>query len=179
MDLETTVTELAPRLLRYCLGRTRDPALAEDVAQEALVALVRRWRRWGPPESPEAFVFSIARRRAWRRVWERRLLAPLSLLGLRADSGGDPQRHALARLEASDALRALRTLRAADREVLLLLLAVLVLPSRETPSSMPLLTNVGDVLATRAADGSIQLRRASDQAPRRGSAMLVLKGDLP
>ena len=40
MDLETEIEALAPRLLRYCLGRLRDPALAEEVSQEALTALV-------------------------------------------------------------------------------------------------------------------------------------------
>ncbi|RPJ84180.1 MAG: hypothetical protein EHM13_05480, partial [Acidobacteria bacterium] len=63
MDLEQAVGDLTPRLLRYCLARTRNTALAEDVAHDALVALVQRWRRYGPPESVDAFVFAIARRR--------------------------------------------------------------------------------------------------------------------
>ena len=35
MELEDLVTELAPQLLRYCLGRTGRSDLAEEVAQEA------------------------------------------------------------------------------------------------------------------------------------------------
>jgi len=49
MELEDVVAELAPGLLRYAKARTRSTELAEDVAQEALVALVARWRRFGPP----------------------------------------------------------------------------------------------------------------------------------
>jgi len=34
MQLEETVADLAPQLLRYCLARTSSPSLAEDIAQE-------------------------------------------------------------------------------------------------------------------------------------------------
>jgi len=68
VELEDVVTVLAPRVLRYCLGRVGEVGLAEEVAQDALVALVRRWRWRGAPESPEAFVFAVARRRAFRAV---------------------------------------------------------------------------------------------------------------
>jgi len=54
MDLESEVEEIAPRLLRYCLGEIGDRGLAEEAAQEGLTALVQRWRRQGPPESPAA-----------------------------------------------------------------------------------------------------------------------------
>ena len=76
MELEATIDELAPRLLAYCHGLTRDRALAEDGAQDALAALVRRWRSGGKPQSPAAFVFAIARRRAIRALAKQRLLAP-------------------------------------------------------------------------------------------------------
>lgn len=81
MELEATVAELAPRVLRYCLGRTGAP----EVAEEALTALVGRWRRHGPPDSPEAFVFAVARRRAFRTAVRRQVLLPLASLG---DGGG-------------------------------------------------------------------------------------------
>src|SRR5262249_39600755 len=74
------VEEIAPRLLRYCLGETGDRGLAEEAAQEGLAALVQRWRRQGPPESPAAFAFAVARRRAWRLKLRRRLFAPLPFL---------------------------------------------------------------------------------------------------
>lgn len=131
MDLEPLVDSLAPRLLRYCLGHTGDRALAEEAAQDALLALVGRWRRHGPPESPEAFVFSIARRRARRAAMRRRLLQPLSIFsevaededcGVPAtlDSKVGPARRAEGRSELRETLEALRCLRSTDRETLLL-----------------------------------------------------------
>ncbi|MEZ5330916.1 MAG: hypothetical protein R2991_02430 [Thermoanaerobaculia bacterium] len=62
MELERTVATLVPRVLRYC-GATRSWELAEDVAQEALTAVVHRWRTTGPPDSPIAFALVVARRR--------------------------------------------------------------------------------------------------------------------
>ena len=56
MDLEATVAALAPRLIRYGTGCTGDPSIGEEAAQEALAALVSRWRRHGAPESPEALM---------------------------------------------------------------------------------------------------------------------------
>ena len=42
VDLENALRELAPRLIRYLTARTGDRSLAEDVAQESLIGLVRR-----------------------------------------------------------------------------------------------------------------------------------------
>ncbi len=123
MDLEATVNELAPQLLRYCLGQTRDMALAEEVAQDALTALVQRWRRQGPPECPAAFAFAIARRRAFRLTFQRRLLQPLHALldGHSARSEApDPETRAATRTELGRTLVALRRLSGKDREALLL-----------------------------------------------------------
>ena len=66
VDLDAAVAALAPRLVAYATGRTGCRSTGEDVAQDALTALVGRWRRHGPPDSPEAFAFAIARRRAGR-----------------------------------------------------------------------------------------------------------------
>lgn len=141
MELDATVEALAPRLLRFCLGRTGSPEAAEEAAQDALAALVGRWRRHGPPESPAAFVFAVARRRAWRAAVRRRLLLPLAALadGHRvrgaavAEAGPAPvpfqakepdlERRAVARDEAVRTLAALRRLPARDREALLLVAA--------------------------------------------------------
>jgi RNA polymerase sigma-70 factor (ECF subfamily) len=137
MELEATVAELAPRVLRFCLGRTAAPEVAEEVAQDALAALVGRWRRHGPPESPEAFVFAVARRRAFRAGLRRRLLLPLASLGdgHGPPNGGDAERALVAarppgveeraaiRSELSRALAALGRLPARDREALLLVAA--------------------------------------------------------
>lgn len=120
MDLDATVRDLAPRVLQYCRARTADAGLAEEVAQESLTALVRRWRRFGPPDSPPAFVFSIARRRAGRAVARRRLWAPIEeLLGAR-DGHPTPEEQALASSRRVRLVRCLARLRRRDREALLL-----------------------------------------------------------
>src|SRR5436305_14010204 len=108
MDLTSEVEEIAPRLLRYCLGATGDPALAEEAAQEALAALVQRWRRQGPPESPAAFAFAIARRRAWRLKVRRRLFEPLHTLFDGHSPDPDPEAAAASRAELERTLRALQ-----------------------------------------------------------------------
>lgn len=125
MDMEATVRALAPRLLRYCLGRIGAGDLAEEASQEALSALVARWRRHGPPESPEAFVFAVARRRASRALWKRRLTAPLAALGdgfegHQARGEESPETRAIRRRELHRTLAAIRRLSAREREALLL-----------------------------------------------------------
>jgi RNA polymerase sigma-70 factor (ECF subfamily) len=125
MELETAVKELAPQLLRYSLGKTGDAGLAEEVAQDALAALVQRWRRHGPPECPAAFAFAVARRRAGRLVFQRRLLEPLhALLDGNGGSGHSPlpgpEERATLRMDLGRTLAALRRLSGLDREALLL-----------------------------------------------------------
>ena len=41
VTLETAVGELAPRVLRYCVGYVGDRSLGEEIAQESLAALVK------------------------------------------------------------------------------------------------------------------------------------------
>jgi RNA polymerase sigma factor (sigma-70 family) len=119
VDLEGTIAELAPRVLRYANARLSDRALAEDVAQESLAALVRACRNGGAPESAEAFVFAVARRRAWRAAWRRRLWAPLDLVrGARAEAPS-PEAVAIARHEAVRVRSALARLSPRDREAIL------------------------------------------------------------
>ena len=101
MDLEETVNELAPRLLRYCRGRLYDAEAARDVAQTALTALVARWRKSGPPDSPEAFAFRIASRRAGRARFLSWRGTSLEELATEPDSAADD-------FEGRSALRALR-----------------------------------------------------------------------
>jgi RNA polymerase sigma factor (sigma-70 family) len=123
VDLEEVVGELAPRVLRYATGRTSDRGLGEEVAQEALTALVQRWRRFGPPDSPEAFVFAIARRRAGRAVLRRRLSRPLAVLALHPVMGPDPEAAAVSNATAREVRAALARLPRLDRESLLLVTA--------------------------------------------------------
>ena len=120
MDLDAVVGALAPRLLAYACARTGNRSLAEDVAQDALTALVQSWRRHGPPDSPEAFTFAIAKRRAGRAVARRALLAPLDRL-LRRQSSAVPADTAFEHREALTALLlTMRRLSRGDREALLL-----------------------------------------------------------
>lgn len=119
VDLDAAVAALAPRLVAYATGRTGCRSTGQDIAQEALAALVLRWRRFGPPESPEAFVFAVARRRAGRAIKHRALLKPLDfIVGARAsDTDVDSYEQ---RAELQRVIRTIKRLRRADREVLLL-----------------------------------------------------------
>jgi len=120
VDLEAVVTALAPRLIGYVFARTGCHGIAEDIAQDALTALVRRWRQLGPPESPDAFAFAIARRRAGRALARRALMAPIDALRKKArDEPGVDQSYD-DRHELSKVLLALRALPRTDREALLL-----------------------------------------------------------
>jgi len=121
-ELEKLVRGLAPGLLRYCRAQTGEPFLAEEIAQEALAALVTRWRRGAPPDSPEAFVFTIARRRARRRLRKRRLLAPLESLLERRSSEPDPETRMVDQQRLERVRRSLPSLSPRDREALLLAL---------------------------------------------------------
>ena len=120
MELEAEVEALAPRLLRYCLGRLGDRALAEEVSQEALTALVDRWRRHGPPDSPVAFAFSIARRRASRLAWRRRLMSPWDDSVHREGNVATPEAVYAPRERLGRTLAGLATLSSREREALLL-----------------------------------------------------------
>jgi RNA polymerase sigma factor (sigma-70 family) len=120
MDLESTVARLAPDLLRFCTGLTRNPVEGEEIAQEALASLVRYWRAHGPPESPSAFAYTVARRQAFRLHRRLRRLLPLDLLDAQPHPGPSPEAEAIQRRELEDALRALGALSLKDREALLL-----------------------------------------------------------
>lgn len=120
VDLEGTIAELAPRVLRYANARLGDPSLAEDVAQESLAALVRACRNGGAPDSPEAFVFAIARRRAGRAAWRRRLWAPLEFASGARSEMPSPEARAIAHDEMARVRSALAALPPRDREVMLL-----------------------------------------------------------
>ena len=120
VDLETVVAALAPRLVAYATGRTGCRSTAEDIAQDALAALVLRWRRFGPPESPDAFAFAIAKRRAGRAVLRRALMKPLDVVNparLSAISSASAYER---RAELQEVMQTIKRLRPSDREVLLL-----------------------------------------------------------
>jgi RNA polymerase sigma-70 factor (ECF subfamily) len=120
VDLEATVASLTPRLLAYALARTGCRGMAEDVAQDALTALVRRWRASGPPESPDAYAFAIARRRARRAVVRRALLAPVEVLRDAVHGAPDAEQAYAGRAALIEVRAGLRRLPRLDREALIL-----------------------------------------------------------
>ena len=120
-ELERTLERLAPGLLRYCLARSGSRAEAEDTAQEALTALVDRWRRHGPPDSCRAFAFTVARRRAARAGLKARLRRPLESLGLLA-SRSDPEAEAVRGQTLRRALAAIRDLPPGEAEAVRLVI---------------------------------------------------------
>jgi RNA polymerase sigma-70 factor (ECF subfamily) len=120
VDLDETLSELAPRVLRYLVARLGDVSLAEEIAQESLTALVRCWRNGSPPESADAFVFAVARRRLGRAVWRRRLFVPIEQAMGSRDGGPSPESRAIARVEEERVRSALAKLARRDREAILL-----------------------------------------------------------
>jgi RNA polymerase sigma-70 factor (ECF subfamily) len=121
VELDATVRELAPKVLGYCILETGDAALAEEISQDTLTALVQRWRRYGPPDSPAAFVFAIARRRSARAVFRRRVWLPLESALAVFDHRANPEQRAIRLGERHLMVQALARLGRADRQVLLLL----------------------------------------------------------
>ncbi len=53
-----------PRLIASLMRIVRDVGLAEDLAQDALVTALEKWRESGVPENPGAWLMAAAKRRA-------------------------------------------------------------------------------------------------------------------
>ena len=120
VDLDGTLSDLAPRVLRYLVARLGDASLAEEIAQESLTALVRCCRNGAPPDSADAFVFAVARRRMGRAVWRRRLWVPIEQAMESRDGRPSPEARSMARLEERRVRAALAKLARRDREAILL-----------------------------------------------------------
>jgi len=125
-QLVRRVRELALRYARVRLGRFGAEDLAQDVAQEvcmAVVAAVPTYEERGLPF--EAFVYRIAAHKLAdvQRV-EMRGPAPVPDLPDRVDEAPTPEEAAVARDEADLALSLLRKLPEAQREILILRVAV-------------------------------------------------------
>jgi RNA polymerase sigma-70 factor (ECF subfamily) len=58
-----SLRRLYPRLLAKTLARTSSLPDAEDAVQDALAAALERWPRDGAPDSPEAWLLTVATRR--------------------------------------------------------------------------------------------------------------------
>src|SRR3981081_2086142 len=58
----------APRLIAGLTRILRDVGLAEDLAQDALVAALEQWRESGVPDNPGAWLMATAKHRAIDRL---------------------------------------------------------------------------------------------------------------
>jgi RNA polymerase sigma-70 factor (ECF subfamily) len=109
------------RVYRYLNRLSGDPELAQDVAQEAFVKL---YRRGSLPDSPEAWLISVAlnlfRNAASSRSRRLRLLTPARGEGVHSDPPPSPDQA----MEAGDSRRRVRTAldRMPERERRMLLL---------------------------------------------------------
>jgi RNA polymerase sigma-70 factor (ECF subfamily) len=160
-DLETTVRDLAPAVLRYSLGATGDRSLAEEVAQDALAALVGRWRRSGPPREPEAFVIAVARRRAARRLVRKRMIELATPLDAASGLVAAPRQPIFERLELAETVAALRRLDRRDREAILLVAAAGLTPAR----AAAILGIRAGTLRMRLARARVRLREILESKP--------------
>jgi predicted RNA polymerase sigma factor len=64
----------SPRLIAGLARMVRDVGLAEDLAQDALVAALERWPESGIPDNPAAWLMATAKRRAIDQLRRRALL---------------------------------------------------------------------------------------------------------
>jgi len=63
----------SPRLIAGLAKMIRDVGLAEELAQDALVAALERWPRTGVPEKPGAWLMATARNRAIDRIRRKKM----------------------------------------------------------------------------------------------------------
>ncbi len=78
----------SPRLIAGLARMLRDVGLAEDLAQDALVAALERWPVDGVPDNPGAWLMTTAKRRAIDRLRRQTLLRDKHALLLDALEGG-------------------------------------------------------------------------------------------
>ncbi|MCR6485674.1 sigma-70 family RNA polymerase sigma factor [Amycolatopsis sp. OK19-0408] len=122
---ERLLAAARPLVVRYC--RTRlDPELADDVAQEVCIAVLRALPRRPPERSFPAFVCGIARQyvvlahKAAAKVQDE----PVAELPDEADPAMDPEHHALQRELGERVGRLLQVLSEKQREIVLLRVVV-------------------------------------------------------
>jgi predicted RNA polymerase sigma factor len=77
------------RLLGALVRQVRDVDLAEELAQDALLAALERWPRDGVPDAPGAWLLQVARNRAIDRARHRALAQDRH--AVLVDAAGDVQ----------------------------------------------------------------------------------------
>lgn len=124
--VDSLLRSVRPRVLRYCLARLGNLAVAEDVTQEVCLAVVTalpRYRDEGRPFT--AFVFGVAanKLREAARSAARRPESPTEQLPERPDTGAGPDELAARLDDIRQVAGLLEALPAAQRDVLLLRVA--------------------------------------------------------
>lgn len=91
-DFDRLYRSAYPRVYRTLTAILRDPAEAEDCAQDAFVHAFRAWSRWRPDAPAEAWVHRIAVNRAisYRRRAQLRTVGELLRRLGRPAAGADP-----------------------------------------------------------------------------------------
>jgi RNA polymerase sigma-70 factor (ECF subfamily) len=93
--LESVVAEHGPRIVASLIGACGgDFQLAEDAFQEAAIVAIEQWQRAGPPERPDAWLYTAARRKAIDQLRRSQVLARKTeqletLLALDRQDGGE------------------------------------------------------------------------------------------
>ena len=86
---------IAPPLLRFASRVTGDPATAEDVVQETLVAIVRKIEWLHDPALFRPWAYRIASRQAFRAIGRRRPAEPLGEIDVEPEAIDPWQRERL------------------------------------------------------------------------------------
>jgi RNA polymerase sigma-70 factor (ECF subfamily) len=110
---DAALREVLPRLRRFALWLTRDPAAADDLVQSTMERALTRWRSRRPDGDFLAWLFSIQYRQFLDSKRHARRYARLLEWFIKPDAAPSAERNALARstLQAFDTLpEAQRTL---------------------------------------------------------------------
>ncbi|HVR21358.1 MAG TPA: RNA polymerase sigma factor [Polyangiaceae bacterium] len=91
----------SPRLISSLVRLVRDVGLAEELAQDALVAALEQWPETGVPEKPGAWLMATAKHRAIN-LWRRTKLGARKYEELGHELGADLERAVLALENAVD-----------------------------------------------------------------------------
>ncbi len=90
----------SPRLIAGLARMVRDVGLAEDLAQDALVAALERWPETGVPENPGAWLMATAKNRAIDMLRRRSLSERKhEEIGSTADTGGTVEEKLVAAID--------------------------------------------------------------------------------
>ena len=87
---DALLREIAPPLLRYVTRVVGEVAMAEDVVQETLIAIVRKIEWLNDPNLFRAWAYRIASRQAFRALKKRKSTEPLEEIDAGLDVTADP-----------------------------------------------------------------------------------------